>query len=377
MFKIIRNIVFIFFMSVICFSAYGLVKEADLIEKYRPYLILDKEEEYYPMAVDDYFLNPSVKLVYDKGHTSSDYKFLGRKSVSDGEVIFQGSSLCGDAKDTCISMEKIYNFDKYSGRELFFIFDNDQVYKGNRDLSKVPIYAVLKKIEREGSVEYQIQYLTFFGFNGAYKIGKIPFVNDLSLIDANAHEADLEHMTVIVNVDKVTEAERLDKVYYGSHGTKEGVWLDAQSIKFFPGTTRPISYVAKGGHGNYQNIGEWVRIFGFANDLTREGKHWDPEVIRVYEEGEDGFDPKTMGWLYHNGALGPRGVSAPVDQAWFNKSEVGDLGSFTTHKYANFCPIPKKKLWLGVFRFSPISRLTDCASKAAGWQVLRGRGAVP
>ena len=83
----------------------------------------------------------------------------------------------------------------------------------------------------------------------------------------------------------------------------------------------------------------------------------------IYPKNHNNFKAESMGWIYHKGTLGPRGVSAPADQGWFNNSSEGDLGNEGNHKYAKHCPLPSQKKWLKFLkRFSPIARFTDCAS---------------
>jgi hypothetical protein len=369
--------------SYFCFA----ITDHELASKYAPVYYLHPQEGYYPTTVEDYFLNRKVRLVYNKNHKSSDYIIGGRDISFEGQTIYAGAEYCQDPKVECISMGKIYSL-KIGGADLkkitkikkdyFFILGDKNLYYGSKKLSEIPVYTVLKKTEEKKDILYEIQYLSFFAFNGAYKIGKIPFVNNLFLVGANAHESDLEHITIKVKLNKGTQQTTLEKVYYGSHGTKEGVWIAPKDVPFYPGTARPISYVALGGHGNYHKEGEYVRIFGYANDLAEKGKLWIPEIEMIYLKNDDNFDPLKMGWVYHKGALGPRGVSAPIDQGWFNSSVAGDLGGEGVHKYATHCPLPSQKKWLKLLkRFSPIARFSDCASRAAAKQILKGKSYLP
>ena len=57
------------------------------------------------------------------------------------------------------------------------------------------------------------------------------------LVGANAHESDLEHITVKITLNKRTKNTILEKVYYGSHGRKEGVWIAAKDVPFYSDTT--------------------------------------------------------------------------------------------------------------------------------------------
>lgn len=61
------------------------------------------------------------------------------------------------------------------------------------ELEQVPLYVVVKEVlNQEACVEaVEINYLTFYAFNGPYTIGLPPFA-----FEAGAHDGDWEHFTV-------------------------------------------------------------------------------------------------------------------------------------------------------------------------------------
>lgn len=61
------------------------------------------------------------------------------------------------------------------------------------ELDQVPLYVVVKEVlNKEACVEaVEINYLTFYAFNGPYTIGVPPFS-----FEAGAHDGDWEHFTV-------------------------------------------------------------------------------------------------------------------------------------------------------------------------------------
>lgn len=61
------------------------------------------------------------------------------------------------------------------------------------ELDEVPLYVVVKEVlNKEACVEaVEINYLTFYAFNGPYTIGVPPFA-----FEAGAHDGDWEHFTV-------------------------------------------------------------------------------------------------------------------------------------------------------------------------------------
>jgi len=178
-----------------------------------------------------------------------------------------------------------------------------------------------------------LQFLCFYGYNSPYTIdiaGNVLLEGDKEKLQ-NAHEADLEHVTIEIDL----ETDKIIRIFFGAHGVHEGMW--ATPGQFEVEGTHPVIYVAKGGHGNYPRKGTWVRIYGFGNDLTMKGFRWTPLFHRAYapvqrdavkekpetfRSGEKGYNPQTMGWLAHIGNYGKRGVrSAWRQRDWFNRPD--------------------------------------------------------
>lgn len=69
------------------------------------------------------------------------------------------------------------------------------------ELDEVPLYVVVKEVlSKEACVEaVEINYLTFYAFNGPYTIGLPPFA-----FEAGAHDGDWEHFTVRCNIETPT-----------------------------------------------------------------------------------------------------------------------------------------------------------------------------
>jgi hypothetical protein len=188
---------------------------------------------------------------------------------------------------------------------------------------------------------FYIQWLFLYGYNQPYTI-TIPlgtvFKGDYINLQ-NAHESDLEHMTMKVNAT----TGKLEGIEYGAHGGEQGMWL------YPPGTTdnpfkeftvqdgHPVVFVAHGGHGNYPREGAYTRIYGLANDVTQRSKLMWPlsekNIYRTVPRTSVGFNPLLhkdnpdySGYLDFRGVLGPRGVSSPINQPWFGSSEGIHMG---------------------------------------------------
>lgn len=278
------------------------------IKKYSPVLWLCNEL-YYPSAVEDLFTTPGTELVYQKGHRDN-------ASAPKTIVIPKGQ----------VTMEKIYeNRNKYSGPDFFFDIDectkfgsNPQRFSDKNGNLTTPVYVTWSKHNNK----YYIVYGFMYGFNGAYPLS-MPLHGD--------HEFDLEHITLELN-----DKKELERIFYATHTSREGVWLPAKHKDISYEGTHPIVHVATTGHGSYARNGTHVRIFGFGNDVTCRTKKWIPQLVLLYPEDDKRFDPKTMGWAYHSGDYGRRGVGS------FKRFFKGfdDIPKGEPHEKVPFCPNP-------------------------------------
>jgi|GEM_PF-3501528 len=199
---------------------------------------------------------------------------------------------------------------------------------------------------------FYIQYLCLYGYNQPYDIS-VPiaplFKGDVYDFQ-NAHEADLEHITIKVNA----ETGHIDSIYYGSHGRDEGMWMyppgsrggDADQEFTVDQSGRPEVFVAYGGHGNYPKVGVYTRIYGIANDVTARGPQWELNentIYRTVRKESAGFNPlvhtyNRLTYLDWIGDLGPRGVASFRTKSWAGNIEEEDKGrdAKTVHR-KHFC----------------------------------------
>jgi len=293
------------------------------IKKYSPILYLCNER-YYPIAVEDYFLHPETQLVYQKNHKKN-------PSAPKEVVIPRGQ----------VTMQGIYDKrDMHTGSDYFFEIgectkfgSNPQQFTDKKGNLTTPIYVTWQR--RNGKI--YISYVFLYGFNGAYPI-KAP-VADFPLLKGDiagvqgAHECDLEHIVLELSDDK---NRTLERIFFAVHSARvEGVWFPAHSKEISYEGTHPIVHVAVNGHGSYPRAGTHVRIFGFGNDITCKSKKWVPQLVLVYPESDSRFDPKIMGWMYHSGVYGPRGVNS------FSRFIHAELFKGQSADKVQFCPNPK------------------------------------
>lgn len=186
------------------------------------------------------------------------------------------------------------------------------------------------------------QYLFLYGLNAPYDIRKLIGVvkSEAEALDiANFHEVDLEHVTL--EIDPATK--KILRIYFGSHGSKEGMWLPANSPDIQWNGTHFKAYVARGGHGLYPRPGTYVRIFGLANDQTGEGLHWDTwtNLTRIYTQN----DPRTTinhSYMFFPNQQGQGLHGVGTFGAQFRGNTSGDQGR--PYSSVPFCPASNNPL---------------------------------
>jgi len=265
------------------------------IKKYSPVLYLRSDEIYFPIWVTEYCCGPQTAVKSQKGNV----------------IILPGQ----------VTMEKIYDLYKKSIAEqthsdTYFDIPECATYGSNPQNNRnpkgsldTPVYVVTW----DDKDKTYIQQIYFYGFNAPYDIG--PFKGDIADFQ-DAHECDVEHMTFELD----SKTKDLKRIYYGSHGLKEGFWLDAHHPDIQYEGTHPVAFVARGGHGLYPRGGTYVRIYGMANDITSKHMRWAPQLVRIYPNTDKRFNEKEMAWLYFPGTMGKRGVGhlgQPFGQSWF------------------------------------------------------------
>jgi len=283
-----------------------------LIKKYSPIIWLHPTEDYFPITFEEY-LTAAWKDGNGKPRgTSIISRKDGSVQVPVGEISFE--KMYEMRKEAIKDKAKEQEFD---AKDLAFKIEdctwygsNPKFYTDKAGNLNTPVYVVTS--ERNNKI--YIQYLTFYGLNGPYDVG--PFKGNILEVQ-NFHESDLEHVTL--EFDKATK--KLENIYFGSHGRREGFWLAANDDDVeYEGGTHPVFYSAHYGHGLYPRAGTYVRIFGFANDVTGQGTKWVPQLSRIYHENDPRFDPKKMGWMYFPGVYGEHGVGPAGQQSWFMNS---------------------------------------------------------
>lgn len=147
------------------------------------------------------------------------------------------------------------------------------------DLASVPLYATVKEINTAnfpGPI-IEINYMSLYANNGPYTLR-------FSGRKVGEHEGDWEHLTVRC----ITSGE-LVAVYYGAHGHDQGKWVPAARVPRDKASGRIVSFVARSAHGSYPTASRWLRLFGFASDVTAlGGPVWAPKTCIVVTRPREG-----------------------------------------------------------------------------------------
>jgi len=204
-----------------------------LIEKYKPYLILSKNELYHPTSIDKYI-------------NMCEFRFENKKV---------------DLSFTQIAKSKKYNNGKNFRMHIKPRYLN--TYKETKSHFP-PVYAYVN----EKGNKKQIIYYFFYNYNGPKNVfGLFPF---------GEHNADLEWICLEL------ENDRPKYIFLSRHGYNARYRYEDLEIH----KKRPVIYSAINSHAHYPDIGNYFRLLGLGNDVCTEGKLIDP-VLRVLNKNSD------------------------------------------------------------------------------------------
>ena len=121
-------------------------------------------------------------------------------------------------------MSKIYGITPDQIKERCYLYPRPEMKFGNiNNVSSAPVYAYY----RDFDTFFEIRYLFFYGYNGAYNI--LHFFNYLD-VKYGEHDGDIEHITIrFWKRDGLLPKQgmsNLGRIYYGAHTSLEGMWVD-------------------------------------------------------------------------------------------------------------------------------------------------------
>ena len=225
---------------------------ADLVARYIPAFWFHRDELNLPVAYPDLLLKSQL-------------------ATPEGKIVMQ---LTPDKKTPEQYLTEVVDYSLVHPCRLAV---PKSLFPGSLDS---PVYAWV----RETPDLYAVSYTVVFAYNGPTVLGLI-----------GAHTTDIEHVTVRVN-RKTLEVR---DVYFGAHGTNDGVWRKKGEFQEYH--SRPVVYVAKTSHAMYPEPGTYVFGYGFAVDRAQVGISWTPNAQLIST-----IPPPA--WLHYNGenALGTK-----------------------------------------------------------------------
>jgi hypothetical protein len=259
----------------------------NLLDQYSPIYFLHKTEKWFPISFD-YYIEKGVLVDANKNQRFDNLSttFLYNYSMNNYPNQLARKDLWVETPKE--SLETKFN-------------------------PETPVYGFI--IETETTID--LYYVTIYTFNK----GK----NILGIAPTGDHEGDKEIIIVeLKKNDFRNDTERINRIYYGSHSTEDGKWVKPSDVEFI-NTTHPVSYVAAGGHGNYNKPGVVFRYGGLANDYVGRHIQWDPKVVYLHFKSDPNFVPSRDGVLYFAGRWGFDGVSSIPDKGWFEAKPTPDI----------------------------------------------------
>jgi hypothetical protein len=164
-------------------------------------------------------------------------------------------------------------------------------------IKKTPIYV---KVITTNHFIY-ITYVLFYSSQPSY----------FTFFAVGDHDADIEHLTVKIN----KQEHNIHSIYYASHTSSEGLWVKPNNFDTI--NSHPVAYVALNGHGMYNKRGYYFRYFGFGNDVTGSGHHWQPSSNKIIRLNHTDYDRKIHGFINFEGTYGNGRVDAIQTRDWW------------------------------------------------------------
>ena len=265
---------------------------SSLINKYTPVIWVHPDEQYFPCSID-WLIQHSTLVDFN-----------------------DNTLLTPVTQRDLYNIAKKYGFGRRADGDVVLSF-NHQLYKGQTPLDSVPCYA----ISRIRGDKLYITYIFLYAYNGEYWI--------VGIAPAGMHPGDVEHMTAEIDID----SGALLRMFYGSHGTVDGTWVNAKDIEFL--YDHPVAYQALHGHGMYPKNGTVFRSAGFTNDHLGDGFLWSPKAIEFVDMTDPRFDIDTMGWTVYNSRIGgypdkpnTEGITGLPDKSWMHDIDNPDPAAY-------------------------------------------------
>lgn len=144
---------------------------------------------------------------------------------------------------------------------IFIFHSKEQVYPSS-------IEDIINKISKDYfNANAPIYY--FHNEQEKYITYVLIYSKDEGIHNIGSHATDVEFVRVFYD-------ELPKKYYLSQHSRDQGFYCHVNNLEYDNINKKNKIYIAKGTHANYYSKGVWVRVLGFANDITDNGLHWIP-----------------------------------------------------------------------------------------------------
>jgi hypothetical protein len=251
-----------------------------LIAKYNPVLYFTSDEVCYPISIE---------------------KYLSQCNLNQGNQVI------------CSTVDSIELYNIHNNNRGNIFTDSDEYHLSFKDDSwnieltgdpnSSTVYA--KSIKRpQGG--YILIYFYLYSHTIPYKL-----LGCCCKLQKFAHKADLKFVAVYLD-----QNQEIEGIYYGAHCQLAGQYISAKDITF-ENDSHPVVYPCSGDHSNYYTAGCRPRIFCAVYDRTAHEIISQPNIVRVFDDNDQEFDPATMGWLYFPGKMNSDGINSPANQCFW------------------------------------------------------------
>lgn len=266
-----------------------------LIKKFAPEVRFHKDENYFPLNIDQYFPHVELKM---------------RQEGKDALILPRGK----------VTQQELARFSNDAAEVYYLGIANSDIKKGSPPDKNNRVYARQSAnfVPRPGGAI--IQYPFFYPFNGAFQAGHMPLRIDrlVNLITESAdigdHEGDWEHITVLLSGTS-PENLSIEDVYFARHRPSQDGGFDKPELVE---GTHPVVYASKWGHASHPHH---ANVHEDKDATSPDGPRWQTwgDVVYVGSRYAPAPGNEWMRFAGHwggsnSGQSSPRG---PAYQPWW------------------------------------------------------------
>lgn len=281
-----------------------------ILYKFMPVLYLHPDEKISPLSFEKYILKSEL-CVFGKRKT------IQKTLFTPPETIREFRNVLINKGDIRLPLNNFYN--NIPNIYLNYCGNYSKPTQPNLDL--VPIYGMVRHYKHFIDIIYIFNY----PYNESYKL--------FGMYIGGQHQADIEYIRVRIDNNNFFNdiiPITVKKIFYSAHNDNQGMWVKGKDVHWENGkiNTRPIVYVSKDNHANYPWPGTWLRMLGFANDITTKKNAiiWKPNTVINLKQRDD--------LMSFRGKMGNNGVTS-LYRDW-DDIPPNNKSSFTNRFFNSF-----------------------------------------